>query len=837
MKPAARRWALVWGIGLLVVVLGGGRWIALETAERAWATTIPGGNAYVGERDFARLISGVLLLTAVTWATANLLFVYRSIGSMQLSRRLGDLEIVEAVPQNVLLGATIGAGLLCGFLLTLGTGDWWMHAALASRAPSTGVLDPVLHRDLGYYLARLPWAERLRAFSLLAVCAATAVVALLYVAIGPLRFRRWLPYANAHARAHLGLLLALLALSLAWGALLDPAETVAGLHGTLTQRALDLRLPAAPIVAVFAFVAAGASLVWGLRERPVLLASAWGALCAAELIGFTVIPGPLPPAGSREARAPLADTALAFAQRRLESLAFGTPTPVERQPHGFSSPEAAVAAVPIWDPSRVIAATAGRLEVGGAPAAPVSAALAPRSVGGRPTWIVAFQPAVDTGPPSSRPADWAALHRSAAARARPPVAAVEEDSILEFTTLALRDSSTWFGPRFEGFVVASPDTWPALRHSGVALTTWWRRVALAWALQSPALARRETDGLVLVWRRGILPRLRRVAPFATFDEPVPVVADSALWWVAYGYLDAEAFPLARPVDIDGRWLRYSRAALVATVSAATGDTRIHLAPGADSVAVAWARLLTPLIRPLDSLTPSLRAQLPFPRRTFRAAAALLERWRTDTTPWVSRVREPFELTAPSWDGQEVERSRLWMGQGFEAGSTFAALVAGTMTPSEPKLFVWRPPPSPPPAQPAVRLPPLLVGSPNTTAPGVMRVWSVAGGLFSEQARFIEPAGGTPLQGIDTVFLSWGERRGQGRSPPAALRDLLAGTAGPRSPTDTSLAGRWERARRLAAQASAALAAGDLAKFAQLYRELEQVLGVGRRKLAPVPERH
>ena len=119
----------------------------------------------------------------------------------------------------------------------------------------------------------------------------------------------------------------------------------------------------------------------------------------------------------------------------------------------------------------------------------------------------------------------------------------------------------------------------------------------------------------------------------------------------------------------------------------------------------------------------------------------------------------------------------------------------------------------------------------------MRVWSVAGGLFSEQARFIEPAGGTPLQGIDTVFLSWGERRGQGRSPAAALRDLLAGTAGPRSPTDTSLAGRWERARRLAAQASAALAAGDLAKFAQLYRELEQVLGVGRRKLAPVPERH
>ena len=119
----------------------------------------------------------------------------------------------------------------------------------------------------------------------------------------------------------------------------------------------------------------------------------------------------------------------------------------------------------------------------------------------------------------------------------------------------------------------------------------------------------------------------------------------------------------------------------------------------------------------------------------------------------------------------------------------------------------------------------------------MRVWSVAGALFSEQARFVEPAGGTPLHGIDTVFLSWGERRGQGRSPAAALRDLLAGTGGPRIPTDTSLPARWERARRLARDASAALAGGDLVKFAQLYHELEQLLGVGRRKLAPVPDRH
>src|SRR5207245_1605809 len=90
--------------------------------------------------------------------------------------------------------------------------------------------------------------------------------------------RRWLPYASAHARAHLGVLLACFALTLTWGAVLDPVQTVAGLHGALTQGPLAARLPAAPFVAVLGVAATLASLVWGMREKPVLLAGSVGAL-------------------------------------------------------------------------------------------------------------------------------------------------------------------------------------------------------------------------------------------------------------------------------------------------------------------------------------------------------------------------------------------------------------------------------------------------------------------------------------------------------------------------------------------------------------------------------
>src|SRR5439155_80326 len=167
-RPARRSW-LVAGAAALVVVLVGGRWLALETAERAWAASVPGGQVYVVGHDVARLVSGLILLLAVAWGTGNVFFVYRAIGSVQLPRRLGDLEIVEAV--------------------------------------------------------------------------------------------------------------------------LDPAETVAGLHGALDRAALEVRLPAAPLVTAFALVATLASLVWALRDGPALLFASWSVLLGAVGIVYVVVPG------------------------------------------------------------------------------------------------------------------------------------------------------------------------------------------------------------------------------------------------------------------------------------------------------------------------------------------------------------------------------------------------------------------------------------------------------------------------------------------------------------------------------------------------------------------
>jgi hypothetical protein len=773
----SRRSGLVTLAALLVIVLVGGRWLALETAERAWVATFAGGTVLGEARTLARLMQGFVLLFSITWATGNVFIVYRAIGSVQLPRRLGDLEIVEAVPQRVLFALALGTGIVGGLLLSLGTGDWWSGALLASAPPHFGVSDEILRRDLGYYVAVLPWQSTLQGHALAWTAGAAVVVALLYVAIGSLRFRQGGLQASDHARAHLAVVLACLALAIAWGAALDPAEVVGGLHGAVDQTALDVRLPAAGFVAAVGVATAIASLVWGWRDHPNLVLGAWAALLLAVAGCHVIVPGVL--RASRTAD----ETLLVRRRAAAEGIAFGLAPIDPGPPRAFSSVEAAVRA-PLWDPARV-----GMIV--GTPASAVTLSASSPEWG----WL-----AVPLAPPSA------------------PRIAIETDTGLAVVPAPVRsgDRVQWFGPGAGEFAVASPDTWPALGATGIALRGSLRRAALAWALQGPELARAETDDLVLLWRRDVTDRLGRLAPFARFGEPTPAIADSALWWVSWGYVASHSFPLARSLPWRDQAVRYVRAGLVGAVRAATGETHVWLAPGYDSLTAAWARHFEPLIEPPQRIPAGLRRQLVYPAELFQLAALQLARAKLtgDSDLWTPRPREPFHLAPGEGD--------LWTGIGFEAGTPprFVALLAGTVGPSGPSVHLWRP-------SAPERLPPDLVGS-TQTSPGDLRIWLAGGGwgsVVTLQAQFVQARGAAP-RGVAEVYVTLGNRSGTGPTRAAALRALLTGEG--RAPPDTSLGGRWEQARRLIARADSALAVGNLERFGRVWKEIVRLLAPASR---------
>ena len=787
MTRSNRRRLYLIGAGLLVAALVGGRWLAVETAERAWDRTFAGGGALIAARNLARLLQAFVLIVAIAWMAGNLLFVYRAIGSVQMPRRLGDLEIVEAVPRRTLLAATVLLGIILGTLLSLGTGDWWRHAVLAASPPRFGVLDSTkLGYDAGYYVSVLPWLAAIQNRTLILVVAALGIVALLYGVIGSLRIRRGRIRASDHARAHLGVLLGCLALAIAWGAALDPAETVGGLHGVVDQAALAVRIPGSDVVAAVAIVTVVISLVWAWRDRPTLIVAGWAALLVSLSAGYFVIPGVVRTSAGPES------AELIHRRARFERLAFGFVDIDPSAPPPFPSGEAAVRAMPLWDPAYVGAAL------------------------GVPATAIALRP------PPQRKEDRGVVWMIAPTNAPGPVRlAVETDTGLAVTSLPSGNAAILFGPGFLGPVVTSADSAPPAPPIGsgaVRLTGAWRRFAIAWTIQSWGLARSESNGRVLLWRRDVTERLQRLAPFARFGAPAPALRNGALWWVSWGYVSHDAFPLVRSLPWRDDDVRFLHAGLVGAVRGATGETHLWLAPGYDSLTAAWARRFEPLIEPADRLPADLRAQLAYPGEAFRAAVAALLRASADSDAqagWIMRPRDPYQLGAP--DGG------VWTAVALESGVTpkrFVGLCAAAITPRGPELHLWPPTPADPSAE---RLPGELLGS-SLLRPGQLRVWPVGNSIITVQAQFLDPvdARTRPAPRVTDVYVTLDGRAGHGLTARAAL------LGGEQIITDTTLAARWERARRLAIQADSALGAGDLERFAALWRQLMSELAPARR---------
>lgn len=809
MTPRRRRWWWAVAAAAVVALLAGGRWAALETAERLWAATIPGGAMYLAVRALARWFDFAIIVLAVGWATSNLYVVYRAIGSVQLPRRLGDLEIVEAVPRRILLGATLVSGLVLGLLLTWGTGDWWRAAALAGAPPHFGVSDPVLHRDVGYYLATLPWAAQLQNHVLATVGSVLAVVTFLYFGIGALAWRDGRLHTSGGARRHLGFLLACLGATLAWGARLDPGELVAGLHGTADRAMLGYRLAGATAVMGLGVIVALASAAWAWTGRGAVLSVAWAAYLIVAPLLYWGVPG-VARSARGGARVGAGDTVRMVERRRLADLALGAAA-IEEAPPAFDSPVAATRHLPLWDRDRVAAVASPRVSL------PVSEAVTPSAVAQLPdadrTWLLVPLPD-DAALRKAAPAPtWSEVHRGTWSRTGPPWLAVETDTGLPLQRLAVRNPVALYGPGFNQYAVMR-----AVEHgpgsSGIPLRGGWRRLALAWALQSPELVRDEETSAddELLWRRDVVARLERLAPFAEFGTPRAVIADSALWWTSWGYVSSASFPLVVPVQWRERRVRYLRPAVLGATEAATGVTRLYLAPGHDALAAAWARVFAPLILPADSLPDALRARLAPPAEWF---AVLAGAWLTlaGDSGWVRRPTDPYELIAPAPDALPGDAGVTWDAAAYEAGSPARSvgLLTTAVTAAGPRLYFWRPGPGPAPQA--------LVGS-QRTKPGVLRVWPVDLAPFGLQASFAQAVGSTEAPAVDRVYVSWGPRRADGATAGEALAAFLAGDG--RAPAGT-LQERWDRARALMARADSALQAGDLERFARLYAQLKALL--------------
>ncbi len=158
---------------------------------------------------------------------------------------------------------------------------------------------------------------------------------------------------------------------------------------------------------------------------------------------------------------------------------------------------------------------------------------------------------------------------------------------------------------------------------GVPVGSFVRRLLYAWQLGSTDLLLSSyiTGGARILYRRNISQRASAALPFLDFDsEPYLVLTDSGtLKWVLDAYTSSRYWPYSQP-EPDGT--NYLRNSVKVVIDAYDGTVDAYLVDPGDPIARTYASIFGGIFKPLSAMPADLRAHLRYPGDLFRMQTQL-----------------------------------------------------------------------------------------------------------------------------------------------------------------------------------------------------------------------
>ena len=194
--------------------------------------------------------------------------------------------------------------------------------------------------------------------------------------------------------------------------------------------------------------------------------------------------------------------------------------------------------------------------------------------------------------------------------------------------------------------------------AGVRLSTLFRKLAFALRFRAYQIVLSddiEPDSRIL-FDRNIAARVRKIAPFLTFDrDPYLVLADGRLYWMVDAYTASRLYPYSSVnTSVFPRGTNYIRNSVKFVIDAFDGTTTAYLADDKDPIAATYARIFPSLFTPLEKMPASLREHVRYPEDLFAIQAAVFATYHM-TQPGVFYNREDqWQIPSIEENGADVE---------------------------------------------------------------------------------------------------------------------------------------------------------------------------------------
>jgi uncharacterized protein len=157
---------------------------------------------------------------------------------------------------------------------------------------------------------------------------------------------------------------------------------------------------------------------------------------------------------------------------------------------------------------------------------------------------------------------------------------------------------------------------------GVPLSNLFRRLLFSIRFRSMRLLFSDditNESRVMFYRRES-ERVRKIAPFLEYDpDPYLLISTGRLFWLEDVYTTTSRYPYSTPAATG---INYIRNSIKATVDAYNGTVSFYLTDETDPIALTLQRIFPTLFRPLSEMPEDMRTRLRYPHGIFTLQAAM-----------------------------------------------------------------------------------------------------------------------------------------------------------------------------------------------------------------------
>ena len=606
--------------------------------------------------------------TFIAVAVVNLVIADRLAPSSFAANTHPVVERFHEFFGNRLRMLRFGIAIVVGLLFAAPAIGRWQDWLMFRNSKSFGVSDPRFGNDVGFYLFKLPFVTFVLDWLFIALVVITLLVIATHVLSGGIVVQPPRPKVRRATKAHVAVLLAVLAIVKAgdyWVTRYELTTANRGAVRGVTYAVDNAQLPAVLLLALIALLTAVLflSTLKTDRWRPAVMASALWAVVG--LVGGVIYPAVIqslvvnPNQRDKEAQYiayNIAATreALGIADVAVESIEFSTVTRSE-----LTDNAAALTDVRLIKPDQKMV-TRYRTDQG-QPGQTINDLDPDRYViDGQLRQVIVGARELDLGQVGNK--SWQGTHlinthgcglvMSSASQVEADGNPAYRDDIVQLDRPEL-----YFSPGLGGYsivntsVVETPcqgtEAEPYEGEGGVPLSSTLRRLAFALTELDYNLigSSAVTNDSQLLMKRNPRQRVQELAPFLAFDgDPYPVAIDGRVVWIIDGYTTSSRYPYGQTADSSqldaGAGLKtplnYVRNSVKAVVDAYDGSVTMYVFDESDPVLQVWRSAFPDLFTPRSEMPAELVDHLRYPEELFRLQTAAYAKYRLDAAAFFDR---------------------------------------------------------------------------------------------------------------------------------------------------------------------------------------------------------